>query len=90
MNTYIITARRDVCGLRTTLTLSIPHNLHNATPLKGRHLGMDRLPIGRIRSNTFNTTFYSCLDPNLLAHLSKTQIVDNNEVLILNCLNNRC
>lgn len=80
VNTYLLTARRKECGIRTTLKLSIPYELDNAEPLHGKTMGLDRLPIGMIRSNTFNTSYYACVNPELISYLKESQLIDNNEV----------
>ena len=79
-NTYLLTARRKEWGIHTTLLLSIPHDLHNAQPLHGRRLGVDRLPIGMLRSNAFNTSYYAFVDDALVRYLSEEQSVVDNEV----------
>ena len=80
MNTYLMTARRDICGVRTSLRLSIPCNIRDAIPLKGRHLGDSRLLVGKLCSNVINTSFYSMLNTEIMQHLTQAQITDNSEV----------
>lgn len=60
--------------------MSIPYELENAIPLQADTLGLDRLPIGKVRSNAFNTRYYACIDSQLLTYLKRTQLVDSNEV----------
>ena len=80
MNTYLMTARRDICGVRTSLRFSIPCNIRDAIPLKGRHLGDSRLPVGKLCSNVINTSFNSMLNTEIMQHLTQAQITDNSEV----------
>lgn len=80
VNTYLMTARRDICGVRTSLRFSIPCSVRDAIPLKGRHLGDNRLPVGKLCSNVINTSFYSTLNTEIMQHLTQAQITDNSEV----------
>ena len=80
VNTYLITARRKEWGIHTVLRLSIPHDFHNAQPLHGKRVGVDRLVIGTLRSNEINTSYYACVDSKLIQYINEQQLVENNEV----------
>lgn len=61
----MLTAKRKICSIRTTLLLSIPTQ-PNSTPLHVENRkDLQQYSIGKVQSNLLNTKYHVTTDPQL-------------------------